>query len=66
MNHDVVPAFICACASWEQSAVQIFVAQIAHTQRTGIPYSGQQFAYCPFCGAALIPNPSESTRNHNE
>lgn len=66
---DIQPERYCTCEAWRQSANQIFTAQIAHTQRTGIAYTGQLFVYCPFCGNALEEKSKLLTltqRNDNE
>ena len=43
----------CKCVRWQESASQIFTAQIQYTLLTGVKYTGSQFAFCPFCGRHL-------------
>ena len=45
----------CNCQAWNDSANQIFTAQVQFTLSTGIKYTGSQFVYCPFCGRHLTP-----------
>jgi len=43
----------CNCEGWKKSVAQIFDAQIQHTLRTGVQYTGKQFKHCPWCGKTL-------------
>ena len=44
----------CGCVEWQESAHQIFMAQIENTLMTGKKYTGGVFKYCPFCGKKLV------------
>lgn len=43
----------CNCEEWQNSARQIFSAQINYTLITGVKYTGSVCKYCPFCGRLL-------------
>lgn len=49
----------CNCEEWQNSAHQIFSAQINYTLITGVKYTGSVYKYCPFCGRLLTSRTAE-------
>lgn len=43
----------CKCNQWQEWSESIFMAQVARTLQTGIKYTGEQWAFCPWCGRHL-------------
>jgi hypothetical protein len=55
----------CKCKNWKDWSEQIFNAQVQHTLRTGVEYTGEMWTHCPWCGCPLIKRPRmvKSLRN---
>jgi len=45
----------CDCAEWAKSMPQIRAATVLAWNH-GVEYNGEQFRYCPWCGASLENN----------
>ena len=43
----------CKCNQWQEWSESIFMAQVERIQRTGVKYTGAQWAFCPWCGRHL-------------
>lgn len=50
---DIGEEVFCDCKKYQESARQIYEAQIRDTVKTGLQYTGDKFVFCPWCGRKL-------------